>query len=168
MKGMLKILVMKALEGNPDISGAELSRIIEKRTERKPSPGSLYPLLKNLKEKNLVKEDESGKENIYRLTEKSENTLEDFERKREEIIDRIITHMKEYNFLFSEKQINQFINHLEKLKKWHERIPSYFVKMGEIKNILFKIEDISGDEEKKIASILETARQEIEDVVENE
>ncbi|MFB6075937.1 MAG: PadR family transcriptional regulator [Candidatus Aenigmatarchaeota archaeon] len=168
MKGILKILVMKALHDNSNINGAELSRLIEKKTERKPSPGTLYPLLKNLKEENLINERCNGKENIYELTENGNKTLENFTKKREKIIDKIITHLKEYNFLFGEGYTKQFVKNLEKIKECHREMPIYFTMMGKIMNILLNIEEPSKDKEQEIKEILKETRKKIEDVFENE
>jgi DNA-binding PadR family transcriptional regulator len=49
------------------MNGAELATELEKRKGSKPSPGTIYPVLKELKEKGLITADEKK---IYSLTKK--------------------------------------------------------------------------------------------------
>ena len=55
------------------MTGAEIALELEKRKGKKPSPGTIYPVLKNMKEHNLVSIDENKS---YTLTEKGKKSLE--------------------------------------------------------------------------------------------
>ena len=55
------------------MTGAEITQELEKRRGNRPSPGTIYPVLKDLTEKNLLQVDEDKK---YSLTEKGEQELE--------------------------------------------------------------------------------------------
>ena len=55
------------------MTGAEIALELQKRKGRKPSPGTIYPVLKGMKERNLVSID---KNKSYTLTEKGEKSLE--------------------------------------------------------------------------------------------
>ena len=55
------------------MTGAEITQELEKRRGNRPSPGTIYPVLKDLTEKNLLQVDEEKK---YSLTEKGEQELE--------------------------------------------------------------------------------------------
>ena len=55
------------------MTGAEIALELEKRKGKKPSPGTIYPALKNMKKHNLVSIDENKS---YTLTEKGEKSLE--------------------------------------------------------------------------------------------
>lgn len=55
------------------MTGAEIALELEKRRGKKPSPGTIYPVLKNMKEKNLLTTDQNKR---YTLTEKGEKSLE--------------------------------------------------------------------------------------------
>lgn len=54
------------------MNGAEISKELEKRRGVKPSPGTLYPALKELKDKGLI---ESNENKYYSLTNKGEEEL---------------------------------------------------------------------------------------------
>ena len=54
------------------MTGAEITQELEKRRGHRPSPGTIYPVLKYLTEKNLLKVDNNKK---YSLTKKGEKEL---------------------------------------------------------------------------------------------
>lgn len=56
--------------------GQEIALELEKRKGCKPSPGTIYPALKQLKENNLIKEKKEGKTIIYSLTSEGKKELE--------------------------------------------------------------------------------------------
>ena len=67
MRGMLSFLILFLLSKKP-MHGQEIAGEIEKRKGSKPSPGTIYPALKSLKEMGFVKEKKSGKTIVYSLT----------------------------------------------------------------------------------------------------
>ena len=71
MKGFLSYLILWILS-KKKMNGAELSKELEMRRGTKPSPGTLYPALKELKGKGLI---ESDKKKYYSLTKKGETEL---------------------------------------------------------------------------------------------
>jgi len=71
MKGHLSYLLLWIIS-KKNATGAEITRELEKRRGNKPSPGTVYPALKELKESGLVSVD---KEKKYSLTEKGETEL---------------------------------------------------------------------------------------------
>lgn len=74
MRGMLSFLILFLLSKNP-MSGQELARELEKRKGEKPSPGTIYPALKVLREENLIQESKDGKVITYTLTEHGKESL---------------------------------------------------------------------------------------------
>jgi PadR family transcriptional regulator, regulatory protein PadR len=55
------------------MTGAEIALELEKRRGRKPSPGTIYPVLKHLKETEVLVIDENKR---YSLTRKDREALE--------------------------------------------------------------------------------------------
>ncbi len=74
MRGMLGFLILFLLSKKP-MHGQELADEIGKRKGSKPSPGTIYPALKALKEDGLIKEEKSGKTITYSLTEEGKKGL---------------------------------------------------------------------------------------------
>lgn len=66
-KGNLKIIVLKELS-KKDMSGYSLMKSLAEATGKKPSPGSIYPLLDELRSNGLVSMKEEGRKKIYSLT----------------------------------------------------------------------------------------------------
>ncbi|MBI5679725.1 MAG: PadR family transcriptional regulator [Methanobacterium sp.] len=71
MKGYLTYLILWIL-GKKSMNGAEIGRELEKRRGTKPSPGTIYPALKELRNKGLIDVDENK---YYSLTSKGEEEL---------------------------------------------------------------------------------------------
>lgn len=71
MKGYLAYLILWIL-GKNSMNGAEIGRELEKRRGTKPSPGTIYPALKELRNKGLIDIDDNKN---YSLTPKGEKEL---------------------------------------------------------------------------------------------
>src|SRR3989338_6110359 len=68
MRGFLTFLVLKLIS-HSDMSGEDLRIELEKRKGQRPSPGTIYPVLKNLSEAGLIKEAPCpGREKKYAIT----------------------------------------------------------------------------------------------------
>jgi len=74
MRGMLSFLIL-FLISKKEMSGQEITKELEKRRGEKPSPGTVYPALKQLREQELIKENRKGKEINYTLTKKGKEGL---------------------------------------------------------------------------------------------
>ncbi len=72
MKGFLSFLILWILK-KEKMSGAEIAKELEKRKGHKPSPGTLYPALKDLREQGFISCD---KDKVYTLTKSGEKELE--------------------------------------------------------------------------------------------
>ena len=71
MKGFLSYLILWILR-KKSMTGAEIAAELEERKGHRPSPGTIYPALKELKEKGLISADKNKK---YSLTKKGEKEL---------------------------------------------------------------------------------------------
>ena len=82
MRGMLGFLILFLLSKKP-MHGQELANeIANRKGEKKPSPGTIYPALKGLRELGFITEGKAeGKTIVYSLTEKGENALKVAKRK---------------------------------------------------------------------------------------
>ncbi len=91
-KGLLRYLVLEKLSEKP-MSGSEIMDRIEEETHGawRPSPGSIYPLLTWLQEKEFIKalpRDENGVKR-YELTDKGKRLLEEKSKIRERLVERM-------------------------------------------------------------------------------
>jgi len=70
-RGFLSFLILWMLRSDK-MNGSEITDEMEKRKGRRFSPGTIYPVLKKLKDKGLIIDDE---EKRYSLTEKGNKEL---------------------------------------------------------------------------------------------
>lgn len=70
MKGFLSFIVLKLIS-KKNMSGEEIREEIRERKGSRPSPGTIYPVLKSLSKSGFIEEAKgSGKVKKYRLTAK--------------------------------------------------------------------------------------------------
>ncbi|MGV8131062.1 MAG: PadR family transcriptional regulator [Candidatus Pacearchaeota archaeon] len=75
MRGFLSFLILFIIS-KKSMHGQEIALELEKRKGCKPSPGTIYPALKQLKENGLIKENKEGKTITYSLTLEGKKELE--------------------------------------------------------------------------------------------
>lgn len=93
IRGFLNVLVLKELDESAK-SGYELMKQIEERIGTKPSPGSIYPLLEELRKSRLVAFKGDGRSKEYHLTAEGKKRLKTIDEKREECLSGFIGGMK--------------------------------------------------------------------------
>ena len=67
MRGMLSFYMLWLLS-KKQMHGDQLAEELEKRRGEKPKAGTIYPALKELKKKGLIKGEKKGKIIVYSLT----------------------------------------------------------------------------------------------------
>jgi DNA-binding PadR family transcriptional regulator len=76
MRGYLRFIVLKLIS-RKNMSGSDIAAEIEKRKGARPSPGTIYPVLKTLGKFGLIEEiKDSGKEKKYRITAEGKKELD--------------------------------------------------------------------------------------------
>ncbi len=76
MKGFLSFIVLRLISKSA-MSGTAIMQELRKRRGTKPSPGTIYPVLKSLCEAGFIREKKSeGKEKMYGLTKKGRKEVE--------------------------------------------------------------------------------------------
>jgi len=125
LRGILKLLILKELEKG-EATGYDIIKRISEKAKR-PSPGSVYPILKELKENGFLNVRIDGKKKIYTLSDKGKKILrEAMEREKEAIIRKVevlrssgILSEEEaedfYRFVSSKREI---IMKLHELRNW--------------------------------------------------
>ncbi len=84
----LRILVLKHLSVKPR-AGYGLIKDIYEHTGWKPSYGSVYPLLDQLKREGLVKAEEDGKKKVYHLTQKGKEAADAISFNHDEVVKQL-------------------------------------------------------------------------------
>jgi len=73
MKGFLSFLILWLINKNKKMTGTEIASELEKRKGHRPSPGTIYPVLKDLKDKGLLTVD---KNKSYSLSKAGKQELQ--------------------------------------------------------------------------------------------
>jgi PadR family transcriptional regulator, regulatory protein PadR len=68
MRGMLSFMILWQLSQRP-MYGQEIATEIGKRKGEKPNPGTIYPALKDLSNRGLIKAKSEGRNIVYSITE---------------------------------------------------------------------------------------------------
>lgn len=68
MRGMLSFLIMWLLSKKP-MYGEEMAKELGKMKGDKPTPGTIYPALKQLQNNGMIASHKEGRKVIYSLTE---------------------------------------------------------------------------------------------------
>ena len=79
MRGLLTFQILWELD-KEEMNGQQIAERIAMRRGTKPTPGTIYPALKELKEGGLIVGTKEGRQIIYKLTPKGEDGLEDASR----------------------------------------------------------------------------------------
>jgi DNA-binding PadR family transcriptional regulator len=74
MRGLLGFLILFLLS-KKSMHGQEIADDIARRKGDKPSPGTIYPALKSLREAGFLNEEKEGKTITYSLTPKGKKAL---------------------------------------------------------------------------------------------
>ena len=75
MKGFLSFIVLKLIS-KKNMSGDDIRKELAKRRGSKPSPGTIYPVLKSLRKSGFIKEiKDGGKIKKYNLTKKGQKEV---------------------------------------------------------------------------------------------
>ena len=74
MRGMLSFHILWILS-KENLHGEQIAEEIGKRRGEKPKSGTIYPALKDLKEKGLIKGEKKGKIIVYALTPEGKKTM---------------------------------------------------------------------------------------------
>ncbi len=82
MRGYLSFLVLWSLNKKDEMTGSELAMELEKRKGCKPNPGTIYPVLKELRNKGLIAD--SNGASFYKKYMLTNNGKKELDRCREE------------------------------------------------------------------------------------
>ncbi len=74
MRGFLSFIILWFLSFK-EMSGKEIAEKIREIKGKKPSPGTIYPALKELKRCRFIKVEKKNREKFYSLTQKGKKEL---------------------------------------------------------------------------------------------
>lgn len=160
LKGYLKPIILKLLSRGDKKTGSELAGEINNIIGSKPSYGSIYPLLQDLNEKNLVEVEKEGKKKKYSLLEEGEVFVEKFEEKKREQTENFLSMLRTFKTLFEDEGIELLIENIEKKR---DREGLQFPELSRIHHLLLT-QNVEG-KKGEIRTILEDALEDLKEVL---
>jgi len=167
MRGYLKILTLKALKKGKK-TGYGLIKYINEKTGRKPSFGSIYPLLEQLLKEKLVTYKEKDKKKFYSLTKEGEKELKDILKKKDDFLAKIEEGMKLFIAVSGEKKYDDQLKYIQMMRKGDINFQTAMedaeqMGMNELKTVLMKlmIEKKMKKHKKEIKKIITKATEEL-------
>jgi DNA-binding PadR family transcriptional regulator len=169
MKGFLKLIVLMELSKN-DMSGYDLINNIESVMGKKPSPGSIYPLMNELIEDKFVSLKEDGRKKIYSITKLGNNHTQRIIKEKQELA------LKHFEFLKLIKSLSKDDGEKDilLLNKLHEKNCCsiklhHMEKWIRLRDIAFDIitQNKYKDNKEKIEKIIDSTIEKLEKIRDN-
>ena len=131
MQGYLKIFVLRELV-KKERTGYELMKNFESFTgTKKPSPGTIYPLLNDLMKKGMVTVSAKNYKKIYRISKKGEKILHSLMSERKKVLEKIITMCSS---IYNRKEISMMRSRMKLSLNVMSGEKSYFFKDFDVLN----------------------------------
>jgi DNA-binding PadR family transcriptional regulator len=87
-RGFIEMHILRILQ-TPHHGYEMIKRLEQECTYWKPSPGSVYPILRKLKKSGLIAETDSGNRKVYRLTQSGRKRIKKFDSYKNEIKEKM-------------------------------------------------------------------------------
>ncbi len=159
----LKLTVLKILSRQQQ-NGYQLMKSIEAITGRKPSAGSMYPLLKELKEKKLINAKKQGRGTVYILTPHGKAKLAELLEHSKEVYSRIQekVHLME-NIMGKQTGVRRI---MEKMKQGEPPFAYFTPELTTFRDLMLNVADkkLSPSQKQKIMHIIQTATRNIKEI----
>lgn len=98
IKGYLRIAVLNELLKGPK-TGYSLISALEDELGKRPSSGSMYPLLRQLEEESMIRSSKEGRKINYRVTQKGRNSIAKLLKDKREFVEKHIEVCRSMNEL---------------------------------------------------------------------
>ncbi|MEM2121795.1 MAG: PadR family transcriptional regulator [Candidatus Woesearchaeota archaeon] len=165
-KGYLKIAILNELQ-HGEKTGYDIIKSIQNRTKiLKPSPGCVYPSLKELLEKGLIKISIKKSKKYYSLTPKGKIEIKELNKQKKRLFEIVMNKLKVAKISINSKDIDE----LEVSKENLKLIKPLLKDLIALKDNLIKylsIEKRNNIKIKEIKRILSQANKEIVELINN-
>lgn len=155
LKGFLKLNVLNEL-AICKCTGYELMNKLCEKLGRKPSPGSIYPVLGDLSSDGYIKVKEDGRKKIYSITCKGKRIAKKLLKEKENIALKHMESIRRVGDIVGEKEVEPLIRLADMIAK-HEKPALRFISlMGSQREVLMDLVGQKGysKKEKEIRKII--------------
>jgi DNA-binding PadR family transcriptional regulator len=113
-KGMLKLWMLKVISEEA-VDGYHIIKKVGELTGKKPSTGSVYPLLKSMQNAGWIKGHKKGNKTTYEITEEGKEIIKKHEGMQNHYMQKIHESISLANNVFKDTDHCEFVDNLELL-----------------------------------------------------
>ena len=156
---MIKMMVLKELN-TKEQSGYDLMKKIGGLNNDKPSPGYMYPLLRDLEKRGFVSCIEDKRRKVYSITKEGRKFLNSLASKHEQMMTSMI---KNFEPIITKGEMNEFYKLHSKMQQHRDKTMSDMDVLDRLRKALFSTYEKNYDKKRpKIRSIIKKATQQLE------
>jgi len=137
MRGYLKPMTLRALQDGC-MTGYAIASYIEDKTGKRPSYGSLYPLIEHLEQDKLITIKEDKKKKIICITSKGKGEAKKIEKTKEKLVEKIQEGIQIFSTMYGMKSGDMHIELLKRMKEGTFEI-GIMPEIDEFKRILLEV-----------------------------
>ncbi|MBT3463913.1 PadR family transcriptional regulator [archaeon] len=163
IRGHLKIFVLKLLNEESK-SGYKLMDEIEEILGKRPSSGSMYPLLENLTSENFVVSKKEGKTKIYTISKEGKKYLKKAGKQKEKLIGKLSELVSMLENVCDMKENNFFMAILDEIKNHRFPFSHLEPEISQFRNGLIPFIDKKHKNTKIIKKLLKETTKKIKDL----
>lgn len=142
-----------------------MTKYIEEETGKKPSFGSIYPLLDQLKKEGFLSRKIEKNKKFYTLTKTGEEQLESLLKKKDELFKKLEEGMQLFSLITDDKEYEKHIKAIHSIKKSEFPLEP-ITEIIEIKKILMNlmVNKPNKIKRKQITQVLKNTMKELKNI----
>jgi len=153
-RGHLRFFVLHAL-AKEDMAGYRLMKVLGEDLGSKPSPGSIYPILEDLKEKKFISCKELKNKKVYSITKSGKDFLKQALELKAEFLEKV----NKFREILEPEQCQQ---NKKDMQHWHGSMPKSVVIAPELRNFMrVAIQNLENGKAAKTKSFLKEKTKEL-------
>ena len=155
---MIKMMVLKELD-NQEQSGYDLMKKIS-LSSNKPSPGYIYPLLRNLEERGFVSCIEEKRRKVYHISREGRKFLNNLKRTHENTMQFMI---KNFEPISTKEEMKELFKFQAKMTQNKDKLMGDMDMMHKLQHAIFSIYEKDYEKKRqKLRLILKKTTQQLE------
>ncbi len=155
---MIKMMVLKELNDHEQ-SGYDLMKNIGS-SGNKPSPGYIYPLLRDLEKRGFISHVEEERRKVYHISKEGKKFLDNLKKTHEHAMNLMI---KNFEPISTKKEVNEFLKFKTSIEQNKYKMMRDMAVLHKLRNAIFLIYEKDYEKKKiKLHSILKKTTQQLE------
>lgn len=138
IKGYFKMIILKKLN-EKEQTGYDLILSLEELFDRKPSAGSIYPLLNTFLKEGYVTVRQDGRKKIYSITKEGKNALNSILQEKEQLMVKSAELLKLFGNLSGRKELKSFNKLIDQMKLKSELLLKNLDVWSDMKDAMVKL-----------------------------